>query len=272
MDPITTGAVVSGGASLLSGVADWLFGKKRDDRQFRHEKAMAEYAYSKDLEQWERANEYNAPTQQMARLREAGLNPAMIYGSGGAKTVAAQTPKYQAVRPRYSYGSPFAGAMEAINQYQNYRLMEAQIDNAKSVAKSNERKAHYDQWYYNSRADNELYKSLINLYQSQALGPKLADGTPMPTIRRIMKQRLENAMAQYRQTEARTDLLEEQKELTSLQADHYLSQLYGRLGIDAVRTLTGAVSNLSKIKIPFKLPALKGVSGQFYRNTRPFGY
>lgn len=33
-----------------------------------------------NLEQWQRENDYNSPTAQMARYRKAGLNPNLIYG------------------------------------------------------------------------------------------------------------------------------------------------------------------------------------------------
>lgn len=36
------------------------------------------------LEQWKRENAYNDPKAQMARLQAAGLNPALMYGSGAS--------------------------------------------------------------------------------------------------------------------------------------------------------------------------------------------
>lgn len=38
------------------------------------------------LADWTRQNEYNSPTSQMARLREAGLNPNLVYGKGADNT------------------------------------------------------------------------------------------------------------------------------------------------------------------------------------------
>ncbi len=57
---------------------------------------LAEYAYTKDLEQWNRENEYNTPESQMRRLAEAGLNPNLVYGSGAGQSVAAKSPSYKA--------------------------------------------------------------------------------------------------------------------------------------------------------------------------------
>lgn len=55
-------------------------------RQFKNQmKAMeAQQAYNKEL--WDYQNAYNTPQAQMQRLQSAGLNPRLIYGSGGANT------------------------------------------------------------------------------------------------------------------------------------------------------------------------------------------
>jgi hypothetical protein len=41
-------------------------------------------------EMFDKTNEYNHPVQQMARLKEAGLNPALMYGKSGGTGVATQ--------------------------------------------------------------------------------------------------------------------------------------------------------------------------------------
>lgn len=53
-------------------------------KQYKYQqKAMAQQQqYNKDL--WDYQNAYNSPQQQMERLKAAGLNPRLIYGSGGA--------------------------------------------------------------------------------------------------------------------------------------------------------------------------------------------
>ncbi len=56
-------------------------------------KELAEIAYQQNVEQWERENAYNHPSQQMARLREAGLNPNLVYGNGSAVQTSARSPQ-----------------------------------------------------------------------------------------------------------------------------------------------------------------------------------
>ena len=44
---------------------------------------LAKYNNNFNYEMWNRNNEYNSPASQMSRYREAGLNPALIYGTSG---------------------------------------------------------------------------------------------------------------------------------------------------------------------------------------------
>lgn len=99
-------------------------------RQRIHEKNMADYAYSKELEQWNRANEYNLPSAQRQRLIDAGLNPALMYKGGQPTNVAVgQMPKYNA--PRQEYRMPQVNALNTLSQYQDIKIKRAQEDNIK---------------------------------------------------------------------------------------------------------------------------------------------
>lgn len=76
-----------------------------------------------NLQMYNLQNEYNLPANQMARLQAAGLNPNLIYGSGGAKTEAAHIPEASPV----NYNAPhleLAGmisALQAMQQIKNMR-------------------------------------------------------------------------------------------------------------------------------------------------------
>ena len=37
--------------------------------------------------EWKRQAEYNSPVNQMARLKQAGLNPHLVYGNGASVSV-----------------------------------------------------------------------------------------------------------------------------------------------------------------------------------------
>lgn len=128
---LTTGLSAFG--SLGSSVANAIAQKRSQERTARENKELAEYQYSKDLEMWNRANEYNSPSSQMERLKAAGLNPNLVYGSGAAQSTAAQLPKYQSPRVEYNM-RPAVDPLQMIGAYQDFRLKQAQIQTAEAEA------------------------------------------------------------------------------------------------------------------------------------------
>lgn len=100
------GGLLGGASSILSGIG----AGKRQKREHKHRMELAEYAYAKDLEMWERQwnreIEYNDPSSQMARLRKAGINPHLAYSSGGMSNTASggTSPGYNA--PQIDYDQP----------------------------------------------------------------------------------------------------------------------------------------------------------------------
>lgn len=83
------GALLSTGSSLLSNIGS----KKRQNQ-----------ADAKNIEFWKMQNQYNTPSAQMQRLKDAGLNPNLIYGSspagasGSAGSIAPSKPAPYAIK------------------------------------------------------------------------------------------------------------------------------------------------------------------------------
>lgn len=79
----TAAAPMMGGSSSLpvvGSIMDFASNLFFSDRQNKENAAREDRARQWNLEQWHRTNEYNSPKQQMERLREAGLNPNLLYG------------------------------------------------------------------------------------------------------------------------------------------------------------------------------------------------
>lgn len=77
------------------------------------------------LSDWERQNEYNSPTAQMARFRDAGLNPALIYGqSNTADAVRSSDFKQPQLR-----AANYDSLANVPGQFFDARIKEAQTDN-----------------------------------------------------------------------------------------------------------------------------------------------
>lgn len=68
-------SIISAGGSLASGFINHYSNKNLSNNAFRQ-----------NVQMWREQNAYNSPLAQTARLREAGLNPALAYGGSGAVT------------------------------------------------------------------------------------------------------------------------------------------------------------------------------------------
>lgn len=122
-------------AAAAGAYQAWLEAKtarRNTDATNRANQQMAEYAYNRDQAMWQMGNEYNAPEAQMARLKSAGLNPNMVYGSGNAAgNASAQLPKYQAPRMEFNYKTPI-DLPGMISMYQDVAMKAAQIDQVRA--------------------------------------------------------------------------------------------------------------------------------------------
>lgn len=78
-----TGGIISGNRDKKNAEAQER--QNEQDRQFQRE--MYEWSRWDAQSDWKREAEYNSPAQQMQRLREAGLNPNLIYGKGADNTI-----------------------------------------------------------------------------------------------------------------------------------------------------------------------------------------
>jgi len=151
MDPFLAGSAIQTGGGILNDVLGMFTQKKREQRAAQQSKQniqntlqankeLAKYQYGQDLQMWQRANEYNAPTAQMQRLKAAGLNPNMVYGSGGATTQAATLPKYQNVTADYSSEKAAMPVMPQLSAFTDTAMKIAQLKNLSAQTKLVEEK------------------------------------------------------------------------------------------------------------------------------------
>lgn len=132
-----TPGIVGAAGSMIQSRSDAEMAKYNTDRTIEANRQLAEYQYSKDLEMWNKGNEYNSPSAQMARLKSAGLNPNMMYGSSGATQPAVNLPKYQAPRVEYGY-KPSINLPAMLSMYQDFQLKNAQLDNLRADRQNKE--------------------------------------------------------------------------------------------------------------------------------------
>lgn len=80
---------------------------------------LAEYSYQKNLEQWNRENFYNLPSEQRARLEAAGLNPALMYGNVQNTSVSSPDYVQPTVQSPHYEGSRVSSELEGMSQVVN---------------------------------------------------------------------------------------------------------------------------------------------------------
>lgn len=95
--------------------------------------AENEKAYARSVEMWNMQNRYNSPTAQMSRLRQAGLNPNLVYGSGVTGNSAGSAPQYQPAKIQRATMEPYRGwnlgLSDAVSVYMAMRQNKAQVEN-----------------------------------------------------------------------------------------------------------------------------------------------
>lgn len=112
--------------------------RKLQERQNKADREFQKYMYDLErqhaLEDFTRGNEYNHPLQQMARLRQAGLNPNLVYGKG-AETTAVQIRGSQPggtplVAPKNDFRLQGLGHLfnESLSTHQQIEQSQAQTD------------------------------------------------------------------------------------------------------------------------------------------------
>ncbi len=162
MDPLTIGLTTATLAGQGANMA--LQGNmNRKNREF----ALQQYERQRqdELEFWRMNNAYNHPSAQMARLRDSGLNPHLVYGKGtvGNTSGAAHAPaaaKWQ--------GNPLQMDVSgALDQIYNLQAKGAQIDNMRAQNTLLEQEALLKKLgiakkYFDLGVDYETRGSIIN--------------------------------------------------------------------------------------------------------------
>lgn len=197
--------------TAIGGVASTLLGGFSQANQNRRSEAFSREMYDRqfqdNLAQWHRANEYNDPAAQMQRLRDAGLNPMMMYGgsggsasagnaSGPADVPSPQTPQF--IAPRWD-ALPKQLAQIAdvgVKNAQRGLLVQEQINKALDYDKG-----EFDLWQKKQLHDwsFELLKQQANATFQNAEKVRRENiydettGMSVKTMEEIRKLELENA-------------------------------------------------------------------------------
>ena len=131
-------AAIQAAASVAAPAIGSVFGligaKKRMKLQNKLNMQLAKYQNDLNLAQWERENEYNLPINQMARLKEAGINPRLAFGDS-ANSTSVHSPELQvgSLSAPTNLGetmqTAFGQFQQTFNLMNQFRMMQAEMAN-----------------------------------------------------------------------------------------------------------------------------------------------
>lgn len=147
MDPATA-AIVVGATQAASSAGTNIANYQLYKRQRTDNRQDATTAYNRSLEMWNMNNAYNDPSAQMERLKQAGLNPNLVYGGGATTTASAPSaPQASSATPQRFQG---VDALPVMSAYMDVKMKQAQADLIE------EQKNNIIQRTANERIDNLL--------------------------------------------------------------------------------------------------------------------
>lgn len=182
---------------------------------------LARYAYSKDLEMWNRQNQYNSPEAQMARLKKAGLNPNLVYGHGAVGNTASNLPKYNAPTVNYDYRIPLSG-MDKLAMYQDFQVKKAQTDNLQAQRRNieaqtaiNVAKASTEYSLRNQTIENLRQRSATEFEKS------IRENRYNRILRETMNDRIKQIGINLVKTQADIEAVNANRRLKEIETDWY---------------------------------------------------
>ena len=141
MDPISLIALIGSAVASIAGavgsnasINKQLKEQKNENASTRQYNLMLARLQNKwNIEQWQRENDYNSPTAQMARFRSAGLNPNLIYGQQNTSASSPTLTSGASASPQDM--SPIGRKRnfgQAVQEMLNLEMQQAQIEAIKA--------------------------------------------------------------------------------------------------------------------------------------------
>lgn len=200
---ISLGALglIGAGVSAIGNLAGTFIGNNKNiknqqkilEQENSYNRELAEYQIQAQRQNWQMENEYNTPANQIQRLRDAGLNPNLLYGNGSAATGNASSVSSPSLAHSANVGPVsqnygdlgMSQAFDAYLKIMSLKNMEADANLKNSQA------ASYTEQLSNMRAQRDLMALELD---SRKLGYQFDKDTYNHRLNQIIKN-VENTAA-----------------------------------------------------------------------------
>lgn len=140
MGPLAAAGIAAGISALGTG-GQFMATSKLNRKTMNWNNQQALRARDWALQDYAMQNEYNSPKAQMQRLKEAGLNPHLVYGNGADATGANMPTPPQATTGRLENVDVQGGVNSALGAYQDIQSRTLQNNLLKAQTTIAEREA-----------------------------------------------------------------------------------------------------------------------------------
>lgn len=130
---------IAAGASILGQVINAKAQGNMNKKTRKWSEKMYALQRADNLADWQRQNDYNSPAAQMQRLKDAGLNPALVYENGATTaSVPIRSADAPSWNPKAATFDPGAAVGAGLGAYYDTALKQAQTDNLRKQVEVSE--------------------------------------------------------------------------------------------------------------------------------------
>ena len=199
-------AIISAGAGLVSSIFNGFSQNKQNKRNIEAQQQFNQDQMAFQERMFDRTNEYNLPVHQKERLEQAGLNPHLMYGSGGVQNTATAPSSSGGAQPQ-SQPAPQLDLSSAANlalAFANVKKTEAETKSIQATTEHTQivagiSKKDLDTYDVKFRASLDNQESQTNLNKATY---------------DVKRQEVENLINQNKEISEKIELLKAQKKLT----------------------------------------------------------
>lgn len=283
------GAAISAGSSLYNlftnnsrNKENMRFQSQENEKNRAFNREMAQLAYQRNLEQWERENAYNDPSAVRQRLASAGLNPDLVYGGGASNMASAASPQ---MLPASSPNgvSPSSSPAPSVGNPASDALTMAQVDVLKSQADKNRAdagKATTEETVIKDLADNSIRVGDATIAMDKALSEQILANTDLinksvvPLVQKLeaevslLKANAENVKASTANINADTAIKKLDKAFSEKTFDVRVKMIAAQYNktVAEVRSMLGYLS-ISQMLAPEQLSQLQNTNKNLVWDT-----